>query len=140
MVYEDSKFVGRGFVLVHAVHLLEILMNTKKSIIACLLSCFLLSCASTPSGLQSFRFDGSTEQTTKDSNTEIMKHLSNRGCAEYLAALVRIQAYDRDQRRKSDPNARPGPLGKKIDGMTYQQIMDYSHQFPDTVKTVPLSN
>lgn len=136
MVYEASQFVDRGFVLVHAVHLLEILMNTKKSIIACLLSCFLLSCASTPSALQSFRFDGSTEQTTKDSNTEIMKHLSDHGCAEYLAALVRIQAYDRDQRRKSDPNARPGPLGKKIDGMTYQQIMDYSRQFPDNVRIV----
>jgi hypothetical protein len=115
-------------------------MNTMKYIIVCLLSCLLLSCASTPSALQSFRFDGSTEQTTKDSNTEIMKHLSNRGCGEYLAALVRIQIYDRDQRRKSDPDAKPGPLGKKIDGMTYQQIMDYSRQFPDNVKIVTVGH
>ncbi|HLX69135.1 MAG TPA: hypothetical protein VKV04_05855 [Verrucomicrobiae bacterium] len=111
-------------------------MNTIQYVIVCLLSCLLLSCASTPSELQSFRFDGSTEQTTKDSNTEIMKHLSNRGRAEYLAALARIQIYDRDQRRKTDPNARPGPLGRKLDGMTYQQIMDYSRQFPDNVKIV----
>ena len=115
-------------------------MNTIKYIIVCLLSYLLLSCASTPSALQSFRFDGSTEQTTKDSNTEIMDHLSNRGKAEYLAALVRIQSYDEEQRRKTDPAAKPGPLGKKIDGMTYQQIMDYSHQFPDNVKIVPLGN
>ena len=65
-----------------------------------------------------------------------MDHLSNRGKADYLAALVRIQSYDLDQRRKTDPDAKPGPLGKKIDGMTYQQIMDYSHQFPDNVKVI----
>jgi len=114
-------------------------MNTIKYIIVCLLACSLLSCASTPSALESFHFDGSTEQTTKDSNTEILKHLSNRGCGEFLAALARIQIYDGAQRRKTDPNAKPGPLGKKIDGMTYQQIMDYSRQFPDTVKVIELS-
>ena len=65
-----------------------------------------------------------------------MDHLSNRGKADYLAALVRIQIYDREQRRKTDPNANPGRLGKKIDGMTYQQIMDYSRQFPDNVKVI----
>jgi hypothetical protein len=113
-------------------------MNTIKSIIVCLLSSLLLGCASTPSALESFHFDGSTEQTTKDSNTEILKHLSNRAGGEYLAALARIQIYDRQQRRKTDPNAKPGPLGEKISGMTYQQIMDYSRQFPDTVKVVEL--
>lgn len=112
-------------------------MNIIKCIIVCLLCCLFFSCAGTPAALQSFRFDGSTEQTTKESNTEIMRHLSNRGCADYLAALVRIQSYDQDQRRKSDPSAKPGPLGKKIDGMTYQQIMDYSRQFPDNVQVVP---
>jgi hypothetical protein len=115
-------------------------MKPTKYIIVCLLSSLLLSCASTSAPLQSFHFDGSTERTTKDSNTEILKHLSNQDRAEYLAALARIQIYDRDQRRKSDPNAKPGPLGPKIDGMTYQQIMDYSRQFPDTVKIVTLGH
>jgi hypothetical protein len=115
-------------------------MNTIKYIVVCLLSCLLVGCATTPSALQSFRFDGSTEQTTKDSNTEILKHLSNRDGGEYLAALARIQIYDREQRRKTDPDAKPGPLGKKIDGMTYQQIMDYSRQFPDTVKVIELGH
>ncbi len=114
-------------------------MNTIKYIVGGLLACLLVGCASAPSALQSFRFDGSTEHTTKDSNTEILKHLSNRKGGEYLAALVRIQLYDRAQRRKTDPNAEPGSLGKKLDGMTYQQIMDYSRQFPDTVKVVELS-
>jgi hypothetical protein len=97
----------------------------------------LAACASTPSALKTFRFDGRTERTTKESNSEIMSHLSNRGKAEYLAALVRIQTFDRDQRRKTDPNAKPGSLGEKINGMTYEQIMEYSRTFPDNVVVVP---
>jgi hypothetical protein len=101
-----------------------------------LLPLFFVSCASQPSTLSTFHFNGATETTTKDSNTEIMSHLSNSGKAEYLAALVRIQSYELEQRKKQDPNAKVGPLGEKINGMTYQEIMQYSKQFPDNVTII----
>jgi hypothetical protein len=108
-------------------------MNIGNFTGALLLCCLLAACATTPRALRSFRFDGSTAETTKKSNDEIVKHLSDRGNVEYVVALIRIQSYDQDQRKKSDPNAKPGPLGEKIHGMTYQQIMDYSRQFPNNV-------
>jgi len=73
--------------------------------------------------LSQFRYNGKTEETAKQSNDEIMSHLSNDKKAEYIVACIKIQQHDLKLRKASDPNAKITPLGPKLDGKTYAEIL-----------------
>ena len=74
------------------------------------------------------RIDATSEEST-DSSIQIMRTaLSNKENCLLSAAFMRLQIADKNMRAKETGNADepPGPLGPKINGMTYKEILKKS--------------
>ncbi|HEY2344671.1 MAG TPA: hypothetical protein VGH80_02175 [Xanthomonadaceae bacterium] len=81
------------------------------------------------------RIDGSTDETTTSSLQAIRHGLSNRENCLLSSALMRIQIADQRKRAQESGNkdAVAGPIGPRITGMTYEQIIAYSETFPASI-------
>ncbi|WP_296045799.1 DUF6694 family lipoprotein [uncultured Alteromonas sp.] len=105
-----------------------------NKITVCFLVLFLCACANTKNEIL---VDGSSAQSTQNSLQKIDKALSKKQRIDLLMALLAIQldnakATDFIANAGADGNKKVGmeygPLGSKIDGLNYYQILELAKQ------------
>ncbi|WP_286342332.1 DUF6694 family lipoprotein [Ferrimonas sp. YFM] len=89
-----------------------------------------------------FVFDGSTEASTQAGIVKVMKRLRPKDRLEFMTALMAIQFYD----VKSASEVVDDPtmvnemnyfiIGKKIDGLNYQQVIELAKTSPTKVEVI----
>jgi hypothetical protein len=94
-----------------------------------------LGCVATQTRSET-RVDGSTQETTDASLKKIFKEHSNKERCFLHAAILQIQLGDKEEQiaATGDDDALPTPLGTKIDGMNYEEILTFSKSYPTKVK------
>jgi len=82
------------------------------------------------------RIDGATQETTTASIQAMYAAHGNRETCLLQTAILRIQIGDKAEQvaKTGDKNAAPTPLGPKIDGMTYKEVIKFSKKYPEKVK------
>jgi hypothetical protein len=81
------------------------------------------------------KIDGSTEETTTTSIQAMRSELSNKENCLLSTALFRIQIADQKKiaQETGNADATASPIGPKISGMTYKQIIAFSETFPASI-------
>lgn len=106
---------------------------------AVLLSSVILVLSACATGPQSkVRIDGTSDASTTASLKAMYADLGNRDICLLQTAIVRIQIGDQAQQEAAtgDDNAKATPLGPKINGMTYDEIISLSQKYPDKVQAM----
>ncbi len=108
-----------------------------KKLIPFLLVATLAACANTKAD---FRVDGSSATSTEKSVMKINRALSERQRLEFALALMRIQLSDMNSvidllNNKSLQSTNYAHLATKINGLTYQEIMDLAQKSEVKVET-----
>lgn len=101
----------------------------------CLLVLVLSGCASTPS----YVFDGSSAESTQKGVNFISRQLSAAENKRFLTALFQIHYYDTLTGAEALNNPKLNKplnyevIGKKIDGMTYEEVLAFAKTSPTKV-------
>ena len=82
------------------------------------------------------RIDGHSQDSTAAGIQAMYAAHDDRDKCLLETAILRIQVGDQAAQaaRTGDAHAQATPLGPKIDGMTYDQILAFSQKYPDKVK------
>lgn len=93
----------------------------------------LSACATTPKS--QVRIEGTTEESTTTSLQSMYASLGNRDKCLLQSAILRIQVGDKEQQEvlTKDKSAQATPLGPKINGLSYEEIIALSQKYPDKV-------
>jgi len=105
-------------------------------IITILITTFILyGCFGSNTTKSQTRVNGATEETTIRTIKKIYSEQGNKNTCLLQAAIMRIQIGDRAQQIKKTGNkdAVSTPLGPKIHGMNYDEIINYSKNYPNAV-------
>ncbi|MFN6264437.1 MAG: DUF6694 family lipoprotein [Chromatiaceae bacterium] len=108
-----------------------------KKLILFLLVATLAACANTKAD---FRVDGSSATSTEKSVVKINRALNERQRLEFAVALMRIQLSDMNSvidllNNKSLQSTNYAYLATKINGLTYQEIMDLAQKSEVKIET-----
>ncbi len=111
-----------------------------KLLLPLLFSLMLTACASVP---KDFVFDGSTPESTQQDIQHVLNKLGKQKRLEFSIALMAIQFSD--VRSVNDFIGDPAMegfnyhlIGKKIDGMTYQEVLALADKSPTKISVQPL--
>ena len=105
-----------------------------KQIIVVVLALFALS--NVRAADSQIRIDGHSQDSTAAGIQAMYAAHDNRDKCLLETAILRIQVGDQAAQaaRTGDRHAQATPLGPKINGMTYGQILEFSQKYPDKVK------
>lgn len=108
----------------------------KAAVLLSVIVLVLCACATGPKS--QVRIDGTSEESTAASLKALQARLGNRDTCLLHAAILRIQIGDRAQQEEAtgDESATATPLGPKINGMAYDEIIALAQQYPNKVRTV----
>jgi hypothetical protein len=108
-----------------------------KKLMPFLLASILAACANTKAD---FKVDGSNAVTTEKSIIKINRVLTDKQRVEFALALMQIQLSEMKSvfdllSNQSMQSTNYAYLATKINGMTYQEIMDLAKQSPTRIET-----
>jgi hypothetical protein len=96
----------------------------KAQLLASLLLASIMSPLANGIELSQFKYNGATDDTSRQSTIEILSQLSGEKKVEFLDAIKRIQ-FGNLRKEK------PIPLGQMLNGMSYEEILTFSKTLPD---------
>ncbi|RUO38652.1 hypothetical protein CWE13_03120 [Aliidiomarina shirensis] len=105
-----------------------------RILVCAFLIIFISGCASVK---DSYVFDGSSAESTRQGISEVNQNLNQRERQEFVVALLAIQlsevktAYEVVINPKLVSELNYGMLGEHIDGLNYYEILEYSESLPN---------